>query len=225
MILQACDFLFYLASSEKHQYREGRRYCGIGTLLLDHYSWVECLADYDNPPNLFYNLEVKRILRVNVPEKFITRHERANRFQLDLFPAIIRFLMLESWIQWQGSHSTKSSISSSSMTRGLKEVLFRARSSRSRCRTSACSGLAITDCFAFACPTAANLSFLSYVPLSGSEMMPGHSQNCFRRQASVLARVSPSEGAFNKRSRPSWRFCSVALINSALADDKHTTPM
>lgn len=87
MILQACDFLFYLASSEKHQCREGRRYCGIGTLLLDHYSWVECLAHYDNPPNLFYNLEVKRILRVNVPEKFITRHEKGKSFPTRLVPS------------------------------------------------------------------------------------------------------------------------------------------
>ena len=86
VILEACNFRFYVASSDKDQYREGGRYFGVGTLLLDHYSWVENLKHYDNAPNLFYKLAVKRILRVSVPEKFISRHEKGKSLPTRLFP-------------------------------------------------------------------------------------------------------------------------------------------
>ena len=37
---------------------------GEGSLGLDTYYWVEFLDSYDAPPDLFYNLEVKRIRKI-----------------------------------------------------------------------------------------------------------------------------------------------------------------
>ena len=44
-------------SDEANRYVQGRGYCGEGTLLLDHYSWVEYLSERENPPDLFYKLK------------------------------------------------------------------------------------------------------------------------------------------------------------------------
>jgi hypothetical protein len=54
--------------------------------LLDHYSWVEYFAKYENPPDLFYKLSVKRILKVNIPEKFVARHETGKSLPTRLIP-------------------------------------------------------------------------------------------------------------------------------------------
>ena len=44
-------------------------------LALDHFLWFENVGRFENPPNLFYTLDVKRIRRVQIPERFITRQE------------------------------------------------------------------------------------------------------------------------------------------------------
>ena len=85
-IIETGDFRFYIMSDESNRYVQGRRYRGEGTLLLDHYSWVEYLSDRENPPDLFYQLEVKRILKVNTPEKFVARHETGKSFPTRLVP-------------------------------------------------------------------------------------------------------------------------------------------
>src|SRR5262249_29039666 len=58
-----------------------------GTLLLDHYLWVEFLASYDDPPDLFYNLRVDRIRRVAVPERFIARAEKSASYPTSVDPS------------------------------------------------------------------------------------------------------------------------------------------
>jgi len=85
-IIKAGDFQFYVMSNESNLNVQGRRYCGEGTLLLDHYSWVEYLSERENPPDLFYKLKVKRILKVNMPEKFVARHETGKSFPTRLNP-------------------------------------------------------------------------------------------------------------------------------------------
>lgn len=85
-IITTGDFRFYIMSDESSRYVQGRRYCGEGTLLLDHFSWVEYLSERENPPDLFYKLKVKRILKVNMPEKFVARHETGKSFPTRLIP-------------------------------------------------------------------------------------------------------------------------------------------
>jgi len=75
VVIQTGDFRFYIISDKPGRYVQGRRSCGEGTLLLDHYRWVEFLDSYEDPPNLFYNFGVSRICRVHIPEKFVSRHE------------------------------------------------------------------------------------------------------------------------------------------------------
>ncbi|MDQ3686993.1 MAG: hypothetical protein M3430_15560 [Acidobacteriota bacterium] len=86
VVFQAGDFRFYVMSYEVGQYIQGQRYCGEGTLLLDHYYWVEFLSEYENPPNLFYNLEVSRIKKVKMPERFVARHEQGKSLPTRLVP-------------------------------------------------------------------------------------------------------------------------------------------
>ena len=65
----------------------GERVEFAGTLLLDHYIWVEYLHTYPDPPDLFYNLRVTRIRKVTVPERFIARHEGGKALPSRVGPA------------------------------------------------------------------------------------------------------------------------------------------
>jgi len=86
-IIKTGEFRFYIMFEESNRYVQGKRYCGVGTLLLDHYSWVEYLSERENPPDLFHKLQVKRILKVNIPEKFVARHETGKSLPTRLIPA------------------------------------------------------------------------------------------------------------------------------------------
>jgi len=76
LVIEAADFRFYINSStaDVMSYAAGDKLKGQGTLLLDHYIWVEFLDSYEDPPELFYNLQVKRIRRMQIPQKFIHKH-------------------------------------------------------------------------------------------------------------------------------------------------------
>lgn len=74
LIIEAAEMKFYINSAEVFGYRSGQQIKGHGTLLLDHYIWVEFLDRYADPPNLFYNLKVNRIRKVQIPERFIQRN-------------------------------------------------------------------------------------------------------------------------------------------------------
>lgn len=75
IVVKASDFSFYILSYETKTYARGSKIAGIGTLSLDHYAWVEFLCSYEDAPNLFYNLQVKRIRKVQIPDKFVDRYE------------------------------------------------------------------------------------------------------------------------------------------------------
>lgn len=74
--VNAMGFTFYILSPHCKTYAPGSKISGQGTLVLDHYIWVEFLDQYEDPPNLFHNLKVARIKKVQIPEKFIVRHEK-----------------------------------------------------------------------------------------------------------------------------------------------------
>ncbi len=86
-IMESNGFRFYIAGSPANSLLEGRRYSAEGTLLLDHYAWVESLGQRHNPPRLFYTFEVTQILKVNIPERFISRHDQGKSLPTRLAPA------------------------------------------------------------------------------------------------------------------------------------------
>jgi hypothetical protein len=61
-IVKSGDFNFYI--NRALGVTPADRIRGRGMLLLDHYSWVEFLDQYADPPDLFFQLLVERIRRV-----------------------------------------------------------------------------------------------------------------------------------------------------------------
>lgn len=89
VVVQMRDFRCYLSSfpSGELELKEGDIVCGHGRLLLDHYIWVEYLHTYEDPPDLFYNLKVKAIRAVRIPESFIHRSEKGYSHACSLKPS------------------------------------------------------------------------------------------------------------------------------------------
>ena len=73
VVFQAGDFSFYSCGDTVKGVKVGATIHAVGTLLLDHYIWVEFLQTYPDPPDLFYDLCVTSILKVQIPERFISR--------------------------------------------------------------------------------------------------------------------------------------------------------
>jgi hypothetical protein len=69
------DFRFYIYSELAATFRHGDVVIGRGTLLFDHYIWVEYLSEYPDPPDLFYRLRVGEMWQRRIPERFISRGE------------------------------------------------------------------------------------------------------------------------------------------------------
>lgn len=84
------EFRFYIEAGGVGHVPVGTRVRGTGTLLLDYYIWVEFPEDYPDPPDLFYNLQVVRITKVRIPERFVTRHARGKSYPLRVSPAELR---------------------------------------------------------------------------------------------------------------------------------------
>jgi hypothetical protein len=85
VVLETNAFRFYVSSSSGDRWREGDRVEFVGTLLLDHYAWVESRRDAD-APDLFYNLRVERIRKVDIPKRFISRHGAGKSFPTRVGP-------------------------------------------------------------------------------------------------------------------------------------------
>jgi hypothetical protein len=83
-VIRSADFRFYV--NRALDLNEGDRVRGNGSLLLDHYLWVEYLAYYKDPPDLFYQLLVERIRRVQIPERFVTRSAHGKSIPTSLAP-------------------------------------------------------------------------------------------------------------------------------------------
>ena len=73
VIVEAGRFRFYICSAKAASFSPGDNVTGCGTLVFDHYIWVEYLSSYPDPPDLFYTLRVENIWRHKIPERFISR--------------------------------------------------------------------------------------------------------------------------------------------------------
>jgi hypothetical protein len=74
-VFEADNFRFYTEYQEFEKYPVGTYLQIDGPILLDYYIWVEFPQSYANPPNLFYNLKVNKIVKATIPERFIVRHK------------------------------------------------------------------------------------------------------------------------------------------------------
>ncbi len=72
-VIETGEFRFYIYSKKAASLAQGDAVSGRGTLVLDHYIWVEYLRTYPDPPDLFYSLSVDRIQRIQTPQRLITR--------------------------------------------------------------------------------------------------------------------------------------------------------
>jgi hypothetical protein len=86
IIIEALGFRFYVLSKDMGRYAPGDLVVGVGTLLLDHYIWVENLEEFKDAPNLFYALRVKQIRKVQTPARFIRRYEGGKSLPTRLAP-------------------------------------------------------------------------------------------------------------------------------------------
>ena len=86
-IIEAGTLRFYVNGPKASKLRPGAAVQFEGTLLLDHYIWVEFLADYPDPPDLFYNLRVVRIRKVGIPDAFVRRHAKSLSYPTTVAPA------------------------------------------------------------------------------------------------------------------------------------------
>jgi hypothetical protein len=82
VVVSSGGFRFYI--NRPLRLDVGQRVRGSGTLLLDHYLWVEFLDRYTNPPDLFYQLVVERIRRVQIPESFVVRNQNGKTLPASL---------------------------------------------------------------------------------------------------------------------------------------------
>jgi hypothetical protein len=73
VVIEASGFRFYICSPLTAGLKAGDTVSGKGTLALDHYLWVEFLAQYPDPPDLFYKLRVTDVVRAHIPERFVER--------------------------------------------------------------------------------------------------------------------------------------------------------
>jgi hypothetical protein len=87
IVIKSNGFRFYVLSQEVGRYTPGDTVTGEGALLLDHYIWVENLEKYKDAPDLFYNLRVLRIRKVQTPERFIARYKDGKSLPVRLAPS------------------------------------------------------------------------------------------------------------------------------------------
>jgi hypothetical protein len=66
--IEADGFRFYINDASVASLGSGDTIAGEGLLGLDTYYWAEFLSVYEDAPNLFYNLEVKRIRKIYDPQ-------------------------------------------------------------------------------------------------------------------------------------------------------------
>jgi hypothetical protein len=77
VVIEADGFRFYVLRDARPPVKVDDAVEFAGTLLLDHHMWVEFLHTYAAPPDLFLNLRVSRIRKVEIPERFVSRSDRS----------------------------------------------------------------------------------------------------------------------------------------------------
>ena len=86
-VLDTGTLRFYVNGSEITSFPPGSLVRGEGTMLLDHYLWVEFVDKRPDPPDLFYNLRVSRIRRVQIPGRFVARYDRGKHYPTRVSPS------------------------------------------------------------------------------------------------------------------------------------------
>lgn len=84
IVIDTGDFKFYVEPGKAFVPSSGEYVSGKGQLMVDYYNWVENLKSLENPPNLFYNFRIEGILKVDIPEKFISRHNKGISYSASL---------------------------------------------------------------------------------------------------------------------------------------------
>ncbi len=86
-IISSGDVRFYIESNQMNEFTAGDRIRGKGTLLIDCFTWTEYINKRSNPPDIFFSFEVARIRMVEIPERFIYRHEKGKSHPTRVSPA------------------------------------------------------------------------------------------------------------------------------------------
>ena len=86
-VIETGAFRFFISAPEAEALVPGALIEFEGTLFLDHYVWVEFLDRYADPPDLFYNLRVTRIRKVQIPDHFIKRSTKGKALPTHVGPA------------------------------------------------------------------------------------------------------------------------------------------
>lgn len=86
-VLDSGALSFYIASPMAAGFESGMTLRGSGTLLLDHYAWVENVDAYLDPPDLFYTLRVTRVRKVRIPDRFVMRGAKGKSFPTRVLPS------------------------------------------------------------------------------------------------------------------------------------------
>jgi hypothetical protein len=86
IIIDTKYFKFYVENrNKKINYEINDFVKGTGKVLVDYYNWV---GDYaiktENPPDIFYNFQIKKILEVDISEKYIQKGKNTIRFPTSL---------------------------------------------------------------------------------------------------------------------------------------------
>jgi len=86
VVIDTSHFRFYIYSVLAATFSPGDVITGRGTLLFDHYLWVEFLSSYPDPPDLFYKLRAGGIWLRRMPERFIRHSKRGIAFPTRVQP-------------------------------------------------------------------------------------------------------------------------------------------
>ena len=85
-VLKAGDFHFYIGRALPGL-PPGSRCEFRGTLLLDHFAWVENRGNLMGSPNLLVNLRVVRIRKISLPERVVARTDQGKSFPTRVPPS------------------------------------------------------------------------------------------------------------------------------------------
>jgi len=81
IIIDTNNFMFYIENKKKLGIPLNSFVKGSGKLLVDYYVWVGNYGKRDeNPPDIFYNFKIDKILEINILENYI--QETKNGFRL-----------------------------------------------------------------------------------------------------------------------------------------------
>jgi hypothetical protein len=67
VVIESGGFRFFSEGALAAPLRVGDHIAGDGTLIVDYYGWAELIDERVDAPNIFVNLEIRRIRRIEIP--------------------------------------------------------------------------------------------------------------------------------------------------------------